>query len=151
MCLEKVLNGRGAESPCTNQVQKGGVCGQSSKDAAVMGAQIKSSTEERVLDMGQRENTKDAAVKGAQTKLRREEYASGMGQRSNDVAVMDAQKNLSKEEYVGDTEQTATPMTNLQLLHHALDQSLIKLLYASSLDSVIQVPPRTKATFLLRK
>jgi hypothetical protein len=77
--------------------------------------------------MGQKRN--DAAVMGAQTKSSREECVLSMGQRRNDAAVKDAQTKQLKEESVGDTEQiqTATPMMSLQLLHHTLGQSLRKL------------------------
>ena len=54
----------------------------------LMDAQILSSREECVSDMGQRSN--DAASLVAQTLLLREECASGMEQRSNDAASMDA-------------------------------------------------------------
>jgi len=46
---------------------------QSSNDAAVMGAQIKSSKEESALSMEQSSN--DAAAKDAQIKSSKEEYA----------------------------------------------------------------------------
>ena len=76
--------------------------------------------------MGQRPN--DAAVMDAQIKLKMEDCASGTGQSTKDAAVMDAQTTLEKEEYVGDMEHTATPMMNLQLLHHALGQNSRRLL-----------------------
>ena len=50
---------------------------QRSDNAAAMDAQILSSKEECVLDMGQRSN--DAAVTDAQIMLRKEECALGMG------------------------------------------------------------------------
>jgi hypothetical protein len=43
-----------------------------------------------------------------------------MGQSANDAAAQDVKIKLSEEEYVEDTEHTATPMMNLQLLHHVL-------------------------------
>jgi hypothetical protein len=51
-----------------------------------------------------------------------------MGQSSKDAAAVDAQTKFGKEECVGDTEQTATPAMNLQLLHHTLGRNLTKLL-----------------------
>ncbi len=72
-----------------------------------------------------------------------------MEQRSNDAAVKDAQTTLSKAEYVGDMEHTAIPTMNLQLLHHALGQNLIKLLLRIRI-SVIRIPRRTMAAYLRR-
>jgi hypothetical protein len=76
--------------------------------------------------MGQSSN--DAAVMGARMQPRREECALSMGQSTKDAVVKDAQTKLEKEDYVGDMEQTATPTMNLQLLHHTLGQNLRKLL-----------------------
>ena len=73
-----------------------------------------------------------------------------MEQSANDAAAQDAQIKLREEEYVEDTEHTATPMMNLQLMHHhALGQNLRKQLQRI-LVSVIQVPRRAKAAYLRR-
>ena len=53
------------------------------------------------------QSTKDAALKGAQMKLSKEECALGMVLRSNanDAATKDAQISFRREGYVGDTAQ----------------------------------------------
>jgi hypothetical protein len=99
--------------------------GQRSNYVAVKDAQIIPNEEECVLDMGQRSN--DAAVKDAQIKFEREECVLDMGQKPNDAAVKDAQINRRKEEYVVGTGHTATPLMNLQLLHHVLDPNFRRL------------------------
>jgi hypothetical protein len=49
--------------------------------------------------------------------------------KTNDVALKDAQIITNEEGYVGSTELTAaTPLMNLLLFHHILDQSLRRLL-----------------------
>jgi len=118
-------------------------------DAAVMDAPIKLRREECASSMVQRLNRSDAVVMDARTILSKEECASSMGQRSKDAAVKGAQIKLEREECVGDTEQTSTPMMNLQLLHHALGQNLRKLL-RRILISAVQVPSRSKAPYLRR-
>ena len=100
--------------------------GQSSNGVVVKGALIYLSEEECVSGMGQSPN--DAAVKDVQNKSSKEECVLGMGQRRNDALVMDAQMQLRKEDYARGTENTSTPPTNLQLLHHVLGQNLTKLL-----------------------
>ena len=62
------------------------------------------------------QSTNDAAVMDVQIKSLKEECVLGMGQNSNDATVKDARITPSKKESVGDTEQTAPPTMNLQLL-----------------------------------
>ena len=54
---------------------------QKRNDAAVMGAQTKSSREECASSMGQRENTNNAVVRDVIITLRQEECAPGTEQR----------------------------------------------------------------------
>ena len=108
---------------CTNQAQKGGVC---------EGAQTR---EEVHIDM-------NALPTDARIKLNEEECASNMEQRSNDAALKDAQMELRREEYAGGTGQIATPMMNLQLLHHFWIQNSTRLLQHLLLVSEIQQQSR---------
>jgi len=76
--------------------------------------------------MEQRGQRRNAAVMDAQIELSKEEYVGGMeqrGQRRN-AAVMDAQTKPSAEESVGGTAHIAIHTMNL--LH--LGQSLIRLM-----------------------
>jgi hypothetical protein len=91
---------------------------RNSNDAAVKDAQVLLGREECAGSMVQSANY--ATVKDAPIKLRREECVLSMGQSANDAAAQDVKIKLSEEEYVEDTEHTATPMMNLQLLHHVL-------------------------------
>jgi len=95
-------------------------------DAALTSALIMLSKEECVLGMEQSSNY--AALKDAQIMLRRVECALSMEQRSHDAALKGAPIKLRREEYARDMVHTATPLMNLQLLHHILDQNLKRLL-----------------------
>ena len=48
--------------------------------------------------------------------LRREECVLSMGQSANDAAAQDVKIKLSEEEYVEDTEHTATPTDSSTVL-----------------------------------
>jgi hypothetical protein len=89
--------------------------GQRSNNAAVKDAQIKSSKEECVFDMGQRRNANNAAVKGSAINPYKGECAGGTGQ------------------------IIAIHMTNLPHSDICMDQHMMKQLQLSPIDMLLQL------------